>query len=199
MRKVILYMFTTLDGFIAGPNGEFLDYEPTAEEMEYANALFGSIDGILFGRIVYEGFVEYWDTLDLTDIANSPLDIEYARIFRRLTRVVFSRTLRSVPDNTLLIQDNIAEQITQLKQQPGKDFVLICGPDLLATLVQHGLVDEFILLVRPIAIGRGKALFGQISEQLQLELISTGVFKSGVVKHHYRIASATSPGGDPIA
>src|ERR1043165_4956809 len=85
LRKVILYKFATLDGFIAGPNGEFDDYEPSAEEMQFANELFGSMDGVLFGRVIYEGFVDYWDTLDLTDPANNALDIEYARIFRKLT------------------------------------------------------------------------------------------------------------------
>jgi dihydrofolate reductase len=137
MRKIVLYMFTTLDGFIAGPNGEFDDYEPSVEESKFANAFFSSADGILFGRITYEGFVSYWDSLDLTDESISTTDIEFAKIFRKLTRVVISRTLDTVGANTILIKDNVAAEVLRVKQQPGGYLVLICGPELLSTLVLH--------------------------------------------------------------
>lgn len=188
MRKVVLYMFTTLDGLIAGPNGEFLDYAPSDEEMAFANQFFGTADGILFGRTVYEGFVSYWDALDPTDPSVSKADIEFAGIFRGMTRVVFSRTLEDVGDGAILIRDDIAAQVSKLKQEPGRDLLLICGPELLSTLVGLGLVDEFRILVRPVTLGRGKALFGDVQETLQLELLSTRVFESGVVMHHYRLA-----------
>lgn len=187
MRKVVLYMFTTLDGFIAGPNGEFDDYEPSDEEMKFANELFGSADGILFGRVTYEGFVSYWDALDLTDGSISKGDLEFARLFRNMTRVVFSRTLNNVDDKAILLKDNIAAQVSRLKQQPGRDLVLICGPELLSTLVQLGLVDECRILVKPRVLGRGKALFGDIQKKLHLKLLSTRVFESGVVMHHYQL------------
>lgn len=185
MRKIILYMFTTLDGFIAGPNGEFDDYEPSAEEAKFANSFFDSADGILFGRLTYEGFVSYWDTLDLTDGSNSPTDREFARIFRKMTRIVISRTLETVGANTILIRDNIAAELLKLKQQSGSYLVLICGPELLATLVEFGLVDEYRILLKPRVLGRGKALFGNVAKKLQLKLLSTRVFESGVVMHQY--------------
>ena len=188
MRKVVLYMFTTLDGFIAGPNGEFDDYIPSDEEMKFANELFSSADGILFGRVTYEGFVSYWDTLDLTDASISEGDAEFARIFRNMARVVFSRTLEHVEDNTVLIKDNIAAEVSKLKQQPGRDLMLVCGPELLATLTQLGLVDEYRILVKPRVSGRGKALFGEIKERVLLKLLSTRVFESGVVMHQYQPA-----------
>lgn len=188
MRKIVLYMFTTLDGFIAGPNGEFDDYEPSAEESKFANEFFGSAEGLLFGRMTYEGFVSYWDLLDLTDESVSETDIEFARIFRKMTRVVVSRTLDNVGANTILIKDNIAAEILRLKQQPGRYLVLICGPELLSTLVESGLVDEYRLLVKPRVLGRGKALFGALTNKLHLKLLSTKVFESGVVMHHYQPA-----------
>lgn len=186
MRKVVLYMFATLDGFIAGPNGEFDDYEPSAEEMKFANEFFSSADSILFGRVTYEGFVSYWDTLDLTDESIHQGDKEFARLFRNMTRVVFSRTLDHVPDNATLIKDNIAAEVSKLKQQPGRDLVLICGPELLSTLAQLGLVDEYRILVKPAALGHGKALFGDIRAKLPLKLLATRVFESGVVMLHYQ-------------
>ena len=186
MRNVVLYMFTTLDGLIAGPNGEFLDYDPSDEEMAFANELFGSADGILFGRKTYEGFVSYWDALDPADACIRKADVEFARIFGNMTRVVFSRTLDRVGGDAILIKDNIAAEVSRLKRQPGRDLLLICGPELLSTLVGLGLVEEFRILVRPMVLGRGKALFGDIPERLQLKLVSTRVFESGVVVHHYQ-------------
>jgi dihydrofolate reductase len=188
MRKVVLYMFTTLDGFIAGPNGEFLDYEPSDEEMAFANELFDSADGILFGGRTYEGFVSYWDALDPSDETIGRADIEFTGIFRDMTRVVFSRTLDKVDGNAILIKGNIAAEVSKLKRQPGRDLLLICGPELLSTLVELRLVDEFLLLVRPLLLGRGKALFRDIPNELRLRLISTRVFESGVVMHHYEPA-----------
>jgi dihydrofolate reductase len=188
MRKIVLYMFTTLDGFIAGPNGEFDDYEPSVEESKFANAFFSSADGILFGRITYEGFVSYWDSLDLTDESISTTDIEFAKIFSKLTRVVISRTLDTVGANTILIKDNVAAEVLRVKQQPGGYLVLICGPELLSTLVESGLVDEYRLLVKPRVLGRGKGLFESITRKLRLTLLSTKVFESGVVMNHYQPA-----------
>ena len=187
MREIILYMLATLDGFIAGPNGEFDEYEPSAEEHSAANELFSAVDGILFGRKTYEGFVGYWDTLDLSDTSNSPVEVEFAKIFRRLQRVVFSRTLETVDDKAILIKDNLASEVVKLKQQPGRDFLLICGPELLATLVQHNLVVELRILVKPTVLGRGKALFGEVPAKLHLKLLSTRVFESGGMLHHYQI------------
>ena len=181
-----LYMFTTLDGFIAGPNGEFDDYEPSVEEAVFANEFFGSADGIVFGRMTYEGFVAYWDTLDLTDATLPRTDVEFAQIFRKLLRVVISRTLDQVDPKAILIKDNIAAEILRLKQQPGGYLVLICGPELLSTLVELGLVDEYRLLVKPRVLGQGKALFGNVRQKLRLKLSSTRVFESGVVMHHYQ-------------
>jgi dihydrofolate reductase len=190
MRKLILYMYTTLDGFIAGPNGEFDDYEPSDEEMAFANEYFASFDGILFGRVIYEGFVEYWDTLDPNDPAVSPREAEFARIFRKMTRAVVSRTLDHVEGDAILIKDDIAGEVTRLKTEPGRDYLLICGPELVGTLLPLGLVDECRLLVKPTIQGRGMALFGEIQGKQALKLLSTRVFASGVVMHHYQITSA---------
>ena len=186
MRKLVLYMFTTLDGFIAGRNGEFLDYEPSDEEMEFAVELFGSMDGIVFGRPTWEGFVEYWDGLDPADASVGALNQEFAAIFRRLTRIVFSHTLPDQGPNTTVMRDDIATRMTAIKQGPGRDLIMVCGPELFATLDGLGLVDEVCVLVRPVALGRGKALFGALPEPLPLTLLETRVFGSGSVMHRYR-------------
>lgn len=186
MQKLILYMFTTLDGFIAGPNGEFLDYEPSDEEMEFANELFGSMDGVVFGRPTWEGFVEYWDGLDPADPSVGALNQEFATIFRRLTRIVFSHTLTDVGENTIVIRDDIAARMTAIKRELGRDLIMVCGPDLFATLDGLGLVDEVCLLIRPVALGQGRALFGALTEPLTLTLLETRSFATGSVMHRYR-------------
>ena len=187
MRKVILYMLVTLDGFIAGPNGELDSFDVDDEMMQFANHFVSTADAILFGRVAYEEFVSYWDALEpTTDASISEANIEFASIFRNMTRIVFSRTLDRVEGNAFLIKDNIAAEVSKLKQQPGRDLVLICGPDLLSTFIQLGLIDEYVILVCPIVLGDGKPLFKNLQDKLQLKLLRTKVFNSGAVMLDYQ-------------
>ena len=181
-------MFISVDGFITGSEGEFDDYEPSAEEAHFANEFFGLADGIVFGRVTYEGFISYWDSLDLTDPSIPKTDIEFAGLFKKKARIVISRTLEQVGPNTIHIKEDIAREIWKLKQTTDHYFVLICGPELLATLIELGLVDEYRLLVKPRAFGRGKAMFANITKKLPLKLLSTRVFESGTVMLHYEVA-----------
>ena len=162
MGNVVLSMFITLDGFIAGPNDEFDAFDPSEEELMVGNEFFRSVDGFLFGRVMYEGFVSYWDALDPNDGSLSPANRAFAEIFRTKTRVVFSRTLMQVDANALLIKDNLAAEVSKLKHQPGRDLALVCGPALLATLVRLGLIDDYRLMVpTPMLLdvkGTGKCL-----------------------------------------
>ena len=180
-------MSTSLDGFIAGlDKGDNTD-EPSSQEHTFANEQFAAADTVLFGRTTYEGFIGYWDTLDLSDASVPTLEIEFARVFRSLKRVVFSRTLTHVADKVLLIGDTIAENVRPLKQQPGSNLLLVCGPELFAVLVETGLVDELKLLISPKALGRGKPLFERLTQPMKLTLAGTHEFNSGTVLHHYQI------------
>ena len=187
MRKIMLLMSTSLDGFIAGLDKEDDTDEPSSEEHAFANEQFAAADTVLFGRTTYEGFIGYWDTLDLSDASVPALEIEFARIFRSLKRVVFSRTLAHVAHNALLIRETIAENVQQLKQEPGKNLLLVCGPELFVALVETGLVDELKLLISPKALGRGKSLFEHLTHPMKLTLLNTREFESGTVLHHYQI------------
>jgi len=180
-------MITTFDGFIAGPNGEFTDYEPSAEEMAFANELFGNADALLFGRVIYEGFVGYWDVLDVNDTSLPAYDREFARMFREKARVVFSRTLETVPADTIVVNENRVADVLTLKAQHGGYLLLLCGPDLLATLIQDGLVDECQILVTPMVLGQGLALFGNLQGKLGFNLLTTQIFESGSVLHHFQL------------
>ncbi len=187
MTRVVLYMFTSLDGCIAGPNGEFDDYEPSEEEHRFANEFFALADGILFGRKTYEGFVSYWGSVDVSNSAVPAVEREFARIFRRTTKVVFSRTLARAGDGDLVIGDDIAAQVGALKAQGDGYVALVCGPDLLGTLTALGLVDEYCLLVKPTVQGPGTPLFGAVQHKQRLTLADTRIFRSGTVMHRYRM------------
>jgi dihydrofolate reductase len=185
MRQLVSYMFTSLDGFIADPEGE-LDWVPIDDElMTFANEYFGTAEGIVFGRNNYQGFVDYWDRLDTADPSVNPLEAEFAGIFSRMTRVVVSTTLEQVDPKAVLIKDQVPQRIEDLKRQPGGDLLLISGPELRSTLTRHGLVDRHRILVVPVVLGKGQPLFGDMNEQLRLRLVGTKVFGGGVVLLDY--------------
>ena len=124
-------MFTSLDGFIADRDGG-LAWVPIDDElMRFANTYFGSMDGIVFGRTVYEGFVKYWDRLDEVDPAATRTTREFAGIFARMERIVVSTTLdESGSGCPTVIADDLARALASLKDRPGTDLLLICGPAL---------------------------------------------------------------------
>ena len=185
MRKVIPYLLSTLDGYIGGPNGELDFFEPGPNEMVFANTIFASTDTVLLGRNDYQGFVEYWDALDITDPAVAAHDIRFVEIFRNQRRVVFSRTLESVPENATIIRDNIPEAIRAMKAEPGGDMLLIAGPELLTVFFENDLIDEFVTILCPITIGNGKRLFPTTDRRTEFDLVYSEVFPSGAVALRY--------------
>jgi dihydrofolate reductase len=185
MRELVSYMFTSLDGFIADPDGG-LEWAPIDDElMRFANKYFSAADGIVFGRNNYQLFVSYWDGLDPTDASVTELDVEFAQIFRKMTRIVVSRTLREVGDQTILINDDVAGRISALKEEPGRNLLLICGPELRLTLTRLGLIDRYRVLVAPVVLGKGVPQFEEAQDLIRLRLADTKVFDGGVVMLDY--------------
>jgi dihydrofolate reductase len=181
MRKVIFQMMVTLDGFFEGPMKE-IDWHVVDEEFnEYAIDLLNNVDALLFGRVTYELMASYWPTPEA--IANDPI---VADKMDNLPKIVFSKTLERVDwKNTRLVKEHAAEEISKLKQQPGKDLVIFGSSDLALTLVKHHLVDEFRIMVNPVLIGDGKPLFTGIQSRLYLKLLKTRTLNSGVVILYY--------------
>lgn len=179
MGKLVSYMFTSLDGYIADAEGG-LDWVPIDDElMRFANDYFATVDGIVFGRRVYEAFVDYWDRLDPEEA--SELEVEFARIFRDMTRIVVSRTLDDVGPSAVLVRNDVAGAIDRLKREPGRDLLLICGPELRSTLARLGLIDLHRTLVAPVVLGTGQRLFGDLDGPHRLRLVGTRTFDGGVV------------------
>jgi dihydrofolate reductase len=186
MRKLVDYMFVSVDGFIADPEGK-LDWIPDdGELMAFANEYFEVAEGIVFGRNNYRTFVDYWDGMDHGDPAIPPHEKEFSRIFADMTRIVVSTTLEEVDDpKATLIKEDVPRAIEDLKRQPGGDLLLISGPDLRSTLTRAGLVDLHRILVVPVALGTGVRLFGHLDEPVRLRLVRTRPFDVGIVLHDY--------------
>ncbi len=181
MRKIILSNLVSLDGYFEGPNREIDCHNVDEEFNEYAIDFLNSVDTLLFGRVTYQLMASYWPTP--TAIANDPI---VAEKMNSLPKIVFSRTLEKVEwKNTRLVKEAIAEEISKLKQQPGKDSAIFGSSDLALTFIQHGLIDEYRIIVNPVVLGNGKPLFKGIKDRLNLKLLKTKVFRSGNVCLYY--------------
>ena len=179
MRNVIFSIMISLDGYFeaAGEGWEKIDWHRADDQWEdYSVELLGQIDTLLFGRRTYEGFAEFWPTQDS----------EVARLLNAIDKVVFSTTLSEAAWNgTRLVRDHVPEEVAKLKAQPGKDIAIFGSADLAATLTQHGLIDEYRIAINPVALGGGTALFREGAERLNLRLLDTKTFRSGIVELRY--------------
>jgi dihydrofolate reductase len=177
MRKIIFQMMITVDGFFEGPDRE-LDWHIVDKDFNnYAIDLLDSVDTILFGRVTYQMMADYWPTPSA--IEDDPIIAERMNF---LPKVVFSSTLEKVEwQNSRLVKGNISEEVTRLKHQPGKDMAIFGSSDLAVELTTFGLIDEYRIIVNPIALGSGKRLFKGLHERLRLKLIKTNTFSSGTV------------------
>ena len=190
MRKLIYSMGVSLDGFIAGPDGD-IGWSAPDEELHRFHNLHASETGVhLYGRRLYEEMI-YWETA-----AEQPSlpehALEFARIWKATPKVVFSRTLDKVEGNATLVKDDPAEVVRRLKKEPGEDLA-VGGAGLASTLVEAGLVDEYRLFVSPVVLGAGTPYFPALDERIDLELVETRTFGSRVVYLRYRRLEAAQP------
>ena len=180
LRRVILDLAVTLDGFIEGENGE-VDWCIMDSEMEF-NRFLNQIDTILYGRKSYELWGQYKPEKDATDD-----EIEMWEIVHSKKKYVFSRTQTEDGSKAKYINDHIFEEVNKLKNQSGQDIWLYGGASLITTFLQLGLVDELRLSVHPVVLGEGKPLFIGIKQRLNLKLRETRKYASGVVQLIYRM------------
>jgi len=184
MRKIFLFMVVSLDGYYEGPNGDISWHNVDEEFNEFAVQQTSEVDTLLFGRKTYEGMASYWPTE--AAINDDPV---IAGLMNSLPKIVISTTLDSAEwDNSRLVKENVAEEISKLKQQPGKEIAIFGSSDLAVSLAQMGLVDEYRIMVNPVILGDGKPLF-KGADKLGLKLIKTRTFKSGNVLLYYEPAN----------
>jgi dihydrofolate reductase len=186
VSKVTLFMHISLDGFAAGPNGE-LDWISFSAELEkYAEDIVSTVGVALYGRVTYQMMESYWPTV-LTNPSSTKHELEHARWIEQIDKIVVSKTLSTVEwNNTRLIKDDLAGEISKLRQQPGKDAVVFGSPGLAQALINLDLVDEYRLTVNPVVLGSGVSMFDALETRVDLKLLATKVFESGVVGLHYQ-------------
>jgi dihydrofolate reductase len=184
MRKVIFSMSVSLDGFIAGPGGDFAWAAPDDELHRFHNEQTRELGAHLLGRRLYETMV-YWETAD-QDPGLGATGREFAGIWQALPKIVFSTTLDAVEGNARLAEGDIATEIAALKAQPGKD-IAVGGAGLAAAATELGLIDEYGLFVNPVVVGGGTPFFPP-NHHIDLELVETRTFGSRVTYLRYRTA-----------
>jgi dihydrofolate reductase len=194
MRKLKLQVQMTIDGYIGGVNGEmdWMVFNWDDKLNQYVTALTESVDTIVLGRGLAEGFIPHWASVAADP--NNP-EVEAGKLFTNLPKVVFTKTLDGSPwDNTVLAKGDLVEEITNLKQQAGGDIIAYGGATFVSTLIQHGLIDEFNLFINPVAIGHGMSIFKELNGKQSLNLVRATSFDCGIVVLHYKLN--TSPAAD---
>jgi dihydrofolate reductase len=191
MRKVLLSMQMTLDGFSTGPNDE-MDYLPPFSNEKMWKDLHEDMwknleetDTLILGRKTYQIWEKYWPAA-----ASNPQSTESDKMFSRYAeetqKIVISNTLdRAEWKNTIVIKENIAEEIQKLKQQPRKNIVVVGGATVAQTFARLGLIDEYLIVVHPVILGKGKLLLKDLNVRQNLKLIGTKPFYSGAVELSY--------------
>jgi dihydrofolate reductase len=179
MRKLKLQVQMTVDGYIAGPNGEMdwtkLNWDD--ELKQYVTDITEPVDCIVLGRKLAQGFIPHW--------ASNPEE-EGADKFNHTNKVVFTKTLdRSEWDNTVLAKGDLVSEITKLKKQDGEDIIAYGGATFVSALIKHGLIDEFHLFINPTAIGNGMTIFKELDSKQYLTFVKSTSFECGIVVLHY--------------
>ena len=187
MRRVIASEFVSLDGVIEDPRWTFRFMSEERERFKFDE--LAASDALLLGRVTYEGFAAAWPNMMEQYEGPRRAELqEYTDMMNGYPKYVVSTTLEEPLEwsNSTLIKGNVAEEVSRLKQQPGKDILVFGSGDLVNTLMQHGLIDEYRLMVFPVVTGSGKRLFEDSIETTVLRLVETKTFGSGVVVFSYR-------------
>src|SRR5690349_12903894 len=187
MRKIILSLHTTLDGFVAGPNGE-MDWIKLDDELfDLVGKFTDDADTALYGRITYQMMEGYWPTA--ADQPNaSKHDIEHSRWYNQSQKVVVSKTMRGLErEKTTIISDDIATEIEKLKTKDGKSILIFGSPGVAHLLMERNLIDDYWLFINPIILGHGIPLFAKIKDKIELKQVSTKTFSCGVTALNYTV------------
>lgn len=175
MRKLKLQVQMSVDGFIAGPNGEmdWVNFNWDDEIKSYVTAITEPVDCIILGRKLAQGFIPHW---------TSHPELEGATKFIHTPKVVFTKTLeQSEWENTVLATGDLVEEVNKLKSQEGSDLIAYGGATFVSSLIKAGLIDEYHLFVNPAVLGKGKPIFQELADTQKLELKQSVAFPCGIV------------------
>ena len=183
MRKVIVDAIISLDGYYTSLNNEIDWFGFSKEEIEWSIQILRRVDTMLYGRVTYQEFREFWPKA-----SPSPdgFDAEIIGKLNGLMKVVFSRSITEVPwGPAVLIRENPVEAVSKFKKENGGDMVIVGSGTLVSSLVANDMIDEYRIRIRPIILGSGKPLFVDKKRRHKLKLVSASKFLNGVVALHY--------------
>jgi dihydrofolate reductase len=184
MRKLSAFMFVTLNGYFEGSGRDISWHVHGREENAFAARSLKAGNTLLFGRVTYEMMASYWPT----PIAHKN-DPSVAKGMNKAHKIVFSRTLRNADwENTIVVNGDIVEVVRKMKKQRGKNLTLLGSGSILSQFAESGLIDEYQIMIDPVAMVSGTPLFTSIKQKLNMKLVRTGEFKSGVVLLVYKPA-----------
>jgi dihydrofolate reductase len=185
MRKIIYWVHASIDGHIAGPNGEF-DWPAVGPDLfAYSEKMNEQVDTLMYGRTVWEGMAAYWPTADADPETTDDHARAFAPFWRETPKVVVSRTLEKADWDARVIGKNLAEEITALKRRPGRDILLTGGAELAASLTELDLLDDYRIVIHPVVLGGGPKLFLEPKNRLGMKLTDSRTFDSQTVLLRY--------------
>jgi dihydrofolate reductase len=185
MRKIISFMHISLDGFVAGPNGEMNWIKVDEEIFDHVGKRIGETDTALYGRVTYEMMENYWPAAgDEPDASKH--DIDHSKWYNKAHKIILSKSMKNADlPNTTIISDNLRDRINEIKQQAGSEILLFGSPTATHALIQQNLIDGYWLFVNPIILGQGISLFVDIKDKIKLKLLTTRQFICGVTELNY--------------
>ncbi|MCE7000454.1 dihydrofolate reductase family protein [Saccharothrix sp. S26] len=185
MRKIVVWLSVSLDGFFEAPDGS-IDWHLVDDELhEHMNAELSRMGAFLEGRRTYELMADVWPEVGQDPAYSAPM-VEFARIWLRMPKVVYSRTLASAGWNATIARSVVPEEVRALQSSADGDLV-VGGPNLTSTFRRLDLVDEYRLYVHPVLLGRGRPLFGPEDRKTDLDLVESRAFGNGVALLRYAV------------
>ncbi|HET6225078.1 MAG TPA: dihydrofolate reductase family protein [Bacteroidia bacterium] len=184
MRKLKLQMQMTIDGFVAGPEGQLDWMSPEMDilQLQLLKELTESMDTILLGRKMTEGFITYWENI-VNNQPDSP-EYTYAEIFVDTPKIVFSKTIKTVNGKNAIVEnEDLVESVNKLKRQEGKDIIVYGGANFVSELIKNNLINELNLFINPTAIGKGLKIF---TDRFNFKLLNSTSYPNGIVVNQYK-------------
>ena len=188
MRKLKLQVQLSVDGYVAGPNGEldWMTWEHSEKLIDRINEITDSSDTILLGRKMTDGFINYWEGVK----SDSP-EFTFAKKMVDTPKIVFSKTIKNIAGKNVVVENgDLVTAVKKLKGEPGKDIVVYGGAGFVSSLIKNGLIDEFNFFFNPVMINKGMRIFDLLDKRQKLSLVSSTGYDCGVAVITYKLQNS---------